>query len=56
MKTVLKIFNKTPYIFINNKLYIKNKNNNFIRIKQKLPEFIDDISDLKKYDIKNYNN
>ena len=55
MKTVPKLFNKIPYIFINNKLYIKNKNNSFIRIKQKLPEFINDIDDLKKYDIKHNN-
>ena len=52
MNNVLKIFNKTSYIFMNNKLYIKNKNNSFIRIKQKLPEFINNIDDLKNYDIK----
>ena len=40
MKTVLKIFNKTPYVFINNKLYIKNKNNNFIRIKRNYPNLL----------------
>ena len=41
---------KNSYLFFNNRLYIKNRNNDFIRIKQKLPEFIEDIDDLKKYD------
>ena len=52
MKYLLRSINKIPYIFVNNKLFIKNTDNKFIRIKQKLPEFIDDIQDLKKYDVK----
>tara|TARA_B100000401_G_C52401877_1_gene529267 strand:- start:50 stop:214 length:165 start_codon:yes stop_codon:yes gene_type:complete len=52
MKYILRSINKMPFIFVNNKLFIKNADNKFIRIKQKIPEFIDDIEDLKKYDVK----
>ena len=38
-------------IFINNKLYVRGYNDNFIRVKQKLPDFIEDIEELETYDI-----
>lgn len=51
MKITLKLIKQSNYIFVNNKLYIRNYNDKFIRIKQKLPEFISDIDDLIGYDL-----
>ena len=51
MKTFIKNLQRSSYIFVNNRLYIRDFNKDFIRVKQKLPEFIDDINELKKYDI-----
>ena len=39
------------YKFIGNRLYILKSNGNYIRIKQKLPEQLDCITDLQNYDI-----
>ena len=39
------------YIFMGHKLYIRNNTNNFVRVKQRLPEYISDIEELKKYDV-----
>ncbi len=52
MKNLIKLIKQSSYMFVNKKLYIKDNNNKFIRIKQKLPEFIEDIDELKEYDIK----
>ncbi len=49
MINLKKIIEKTSYIIINNKLFIRG-NNKFIRVKQKLPEYINDIDELDNYD------
>ena len=45
------IFKKNSIILFNNKLYYINHKYQNIRLKQKLPEFINNINELKKYDI-----
>ena len=59
MNTLKNFINKIKYLInkplpsaklINNKLYILNDNEKYIKIKnQKKPEFIEDISELEKY-------
>ena len=50
MINLKKIIEKTSYVIVNNKLFIRGNNNKFLRIKQKLPEFINDIEELDNYD------
>ena len=52
MKKLTKVLCKhIQYIILeNNKLYLKKNNGKLMRIRQKLPEYIDDIDELKKYD------
>ena len=54
MKKIIKVLNKhTQYIILeNNKLYLKKNNVTLMRIRQKLPEYIADIDELKRYDYK----
>lgn len=46
---ICKIFNLPLAKIVKNKLYILNTNGQYIRIKQKKPKFIENISELKKY-------
>ena len=50
MKNLSNLIKQSQYIFLNNKLFIRNNSGIFVRIKQKLPEFIDNIDELKEYD------
>jgi len=50
MKQIYQLIVRPTHVFINNKLFIKVSNQNYIRVKQKLPEFIEDVTELKKYD------
>ncbi len=50
MKRIYQLIVRPTHVFINNKLFIKVNNQNYIRVKQKLPEFIEDVTELKKYD------
>ena len=54
----MRLFIRKPFIkeslplakLVNNKLYILNTDGRYIKIKkQKLPEYIEDISELEKY-------
>ena len=49
MKRVTAVFPK--YKFMDNKLFILNNQRQYIYVKQKLPEFIDNIDILSGYDI-----
>ena len=51
MNKFSKLIKQSSYIFVNNKLYVNTYNNKYVRIKQRLPEFISDVEELKKYDI-----
>ena len=52
MKNLSNLIKQSQYIFLNNKLFIRNNSGIFVRIKQKLPEFIDNKDELKEYDYK----
>ena len=50
MNRIYKLIVKPTHVIINNQLFIKINKQNYIRVKQKLPEFIEDITELQKYD------